>query len=182
VDRFDSIKLREMTDSIFRDRVVEVGVQPWKSESLKQLINNAPRLVEEKTKKRVIFPDTQHVYENIDDCRGQSVEHSRKILPIPGKRLPFRQPPRVPVLSVNQTEFYQPEVQDIDPDISFVSYRFYDKNMREQNSLSQRCSAQLLRKSAMRLSLPRLKSKSDYVSLRVCFFLVSLLYLLFNLY
>lgn len=164
VNKLDSIKLREMTDSMLKDRVVEVGVQPWKSESLKQLSKNAPQLIEEKTKKRVIFPDTQHVYENIDDCRDQ-VQHPRKILPIPGKRLPFRQPPRVPVLSVNKPEFYQIGSEEVSPDISFVSYKFYDQNMVEQDSLSKRCSAQLLRKSAMRLSIPRSKSKPEYVSL-----------------
>lgn len=169
-----TVKIREITDSMLQDRVVEVGVRPWKSESIKQFTNKlppGPRLMEEKTKKRVIFPDNppehRHLYENIDDCRERGVEHPRKILPIPGRRLPFRQPPRVPVLSVHKHEsLTKPEdLQDVDPEISFVSYRFYNKDMQEQNSLSQRCSAQLLRKSAMRLSLPRTRSKSNSVSL-----------------
>lgn len=173
-----SVSVSEMTDSILQDRVVEVGVQPWKSESIKQYTNKplvGPRLIEERTKKRVIFPDhpthteQQHVYENIDDCREQNLEHPRKILPIPGNRLPFKQPPRVPVLSIHKHEMMTPEPEqllDVGPEISFVSYRFYDKNMQEQNSLSKRCSAQLLRKSAMRLSLPRSSLKSNNVSLQ----------------
>jgi hypothetical protein len=163
---------------MLQDRIVEVGVRPWKSQSVEQFTSrpsNAPQLIAEKTKKKVIFPselsiDQQHVYENIDDCREQGVEHPRKILPMPSKRLPFRQPARVPVLSIPKIDpLAQPEpetLEDVGPEISFVSYRFYDKNMREQNSLSQRCSAQLLRKSAIRLSLPRSKSNgvSSYLS------------------
>lgn len=176
-----SSKVREETRSekssshrLFGTRAMlqDHGVRPWKSRSVEQFAS-APKLIEEKLKKKVIIlsngPPTehQHLYENIDDCYRQGVDHPRKILPIPEKRLPFRQPARVPVLSIPkmrqtqvpvESESSPTEDDEVGPEISFVSYRFYDKNMREQNSLSQRCSSQLLRKAAIRLSLPRSRS------------------------
>lgn len=177
-----TVRIREMTDSMLKDRIVEVGVQPWQSKSIKQFKNSSePRLLEEKIKKRVIFSpnstfDNQHVYENIDDCREQGFEHPNKVLPIPGKRLPFRQPPRVPVLSIHQRQdVQQPKYVDedqIDPEISYVSYRFYDKEMREQKTLSQRTSAKLLQKTAMRLSICSRSKPNGVSSIRLLIFSV----------
>ncbi|KAI6201598.1 LIM zinc-binding domain-containing protein [Aphelenchoides besseyi] len=165
-------RVTRMSDTAHRMFRNNPTLPAWRSKSVEQFNNRSsdlPKLVEEKNRKRVVFPDSlppdnekKHLYENIEDCRSRTYEHPQQIMPLPGRRLPFRQPPRVPVLSLPTQIDSRPHPiilqRDVGPAISTVSYRFYDSSGREQNSLSQRVSAQLLKRSAMRMSLPRNRS------------------------
>ena len=151
----------------------ERGVPSWRSKSVEQYHHSLarPSPAEHKHKKSVAFSDSsasaagleRHVYENVDECRrrgGAASPHrqQRSTSAMPSAR----SPPQLRVVAMTPSrarsvndECCEEDDSAADAAISSVSYRFYDSNGREQQSLSQRVSAQLLQRSAMRLSMPR---------------------------
>ncbi|CAD5215912.1 unnamed protein product [Bursaphelenchus okinawaensis] len=70
------------------------------------------------------------------------------------------QNPRIPVWKSRFLDNKQKISGKMDADISAASFTFYDQNGLPQDSLSQRVSAHLLRKSAIRASIPRGRSQT----------------------